>query len=104
MLEKLKNLLSSLNQNGIPFPLARDNKTGRGSYSKTFIIISSLYVQIGLIGKFTKLLEGIDMVSALSWFLICIGIDHFNRRIIINKEQGVILESKDDNSQNEKGN
>jgi len=100
-MDKIKEFLISLNQAGIPVPLARDNKTGQGSYGKTLIILSSIYVQIGLIGKFTEALKGIDMVSALSWFLICLGVDHFNKRIIINKTQGVVLESQDTKGNNQ---
>lgn len=92
MLEKLKEILFKLNQIGVPIILARDPKTGQGSVSLTLLFISSLYVQVGLIGKYSKLLEGIDVSQAINWFLICSGL-YFARKV--TKDDKTINVEKD---------
>lgn len=71
MLEKLKQLIIKLNSIGIPLPLLRDPKINGPSVSLTLLFISSLFVEAGLIGKFTKLLDGIDIAQSINWFMIC---------------------------------
>lgn len=95
MFDSIKDLLISLNSKGIPVPLIRDPKINMGSVSLTLVFISSLYVQVGLIGKYSKLLE-VDMTSAITWFALCMGLYHFNKRISIQKDRGITLESKDE--------
>lgn len=80
MLDKLKEFLNLLNSKGIPTPLIRDPKTGVGSVSLTLVFLSSLYVQIGLIGKYSKLLEGIDLNQAINFFMVSAGL-YFGRNL-----------------------
>lgn len=101
MLLSLKELLISLNKNGIPVPLVRDPKIEMGSVSLTLVFISSIYVQIGLIGKFSHWFD-IDMTSAITWFGLCMGLYHFNKRISFQKETGLILESQSSTEEKEK--
>lgn len=74
MPEKIKQFILKLNVYGIPVPLLRDPKSKGPSVSLTLLFISSLFVEAGLIGKFTKLLDGIDINQAINWFLICSGL------------------------------
>lgn len=80
MLDKLKNFANLLNSKGIPLPLAKDPKTGMASVSLTLLFLSSLYVQVGLIGKYSKMLDGIDLNQALNFFLISAGL-YFGRNL-----------------------
>lgn len=80
MLDKLKQFAKQLNSLGIPLPLVRDPKTGIASVSLTLLFISSIYVQVGLIGKYSKLLDGIDLNQAMNFFLISAGL-YFGRNL-----------------------
>ena len=80
MLDKIKELFSQLNSKGIPIPMVRDPKTGVASISLTLLIISALNVQAGLIGKYAKMLEGIDLNQALNFFMIAAGL-YFGRNL-----------------------
>lgn len=72
--DSIKQFIGKFNSRGIPVPLIRDPKSGNGSISLTLLFISSLFVEVGLIGKYSKLLEGIDIQQAINWFLICAGL------------------------------
>lgn len=82
MLDKIKEFIKKLNSAGIPLPLVHDPKSGP-SVSLTLLFLSSIYVQVGLIGKYSKLLEGIDVSQAINWFLICSGL-YFGRNLSTN--------------------
>ena len=71
LVAKWSNFVNNLNKKGIPLPLARDPKTGRGDVALTLVFLSSLWVQVALIGKFSKLLDGVDDATALNWFFGC---------------------------------
>lgn len=92
----IKNLLISMNKNGILVPLVHDPKVNKGSVTLTLVFISSLYVQIGLIGKYSKMLGDIDMTSAITWFALCMGLYGYNKKISINKTSGIVLESNEE--------
>jgi hypothetical protein len=80
MLDKLKEFAKQLNSLGIPLPMVRDPKTGIASVSLTLVVLSSIYVQVGLIGKYSKLLDGIDLNQAMNFFLISAGL-YFGRNL-----------------------
>lgn len=80
MLDKIKQFINLLNSKGIPVPLIKDPKTGIGSVSLTLVFLSSIYVQVGLIGKYSKLLDGIDLAQALNFFMISAGL-YFGRNL-----------------------
>jgi hypothetical protein len=80
MLDKLKEFAKQLNSLGIPLPMVRDPKTGMASVSLTLVVLSSIYVQVGLIGKYSKLLDGIDLNQAMNFFLISAGL-YFGRNL-----------------------
>lgn len=60
-----------MNKFGIPLPLVRDPKTGRGDVALTLVFLSSIWVQIGLVGKWAHWFQSIDMGQALNWFYAC---------------------------------
>jgi len=70
MVEKIKAFINTMNQYGIPLPLLRDNKVGRGSITYTLFVISGVLVVIGLIGKISKQLD-IDLSQAIYFFGTC---------------------------------
>src|SRR5271166_3331457 len=41
MFEKLQQLISSWNSQGLPLPMVRDPKTGQGSVTTTLVVVSS---------------------------------------------------------------
>jgi hypothetical protein len=78
--DKIIDMSRKLNQNGIYIPLLSDPKTKMGSVSLTLLFLSSVYVQFGLINKFAKIVDGVDMNNALEWFLITSGL-YFTRSL-----------------------
>lgn len=60
--------VNKLNSIGVPLPMVRDPKTGRGDVALTLVVTSSTLVMVGLIGKWSKLLGNIDMANALQFF------------------------------------
>ena len=91
LFEKWKQFIIYLHDRGIPVPLIRDN--GVGSVSLTLLFISSLYVQVGLIGKYSKMLETIDIGQALNFFMVCSGL-YFSRKISKDGKGGATLDEK----------
>lgn len=71
LLKDWKSFVARMNAIGVPLPTIRDPKSGRGDVALTLVVISSIYVQLGLIGKFTTYFQGIDIVQALNWFYAC---------------------------------
>lgn len=74
-IDDLKNKISEftvkLNKLGIPLPVIRDPKTGKGSVSLTLVFISFNIVAFGLIGKAAGILGGVDLAQALNLFYAC---------------------------------
>ncbi len=68
LLNKWKEFVNLMNSNGIPLPVVRDPKTGFGSVSLTLVVISSLLVVAGIIGKWSNKLGQIDIANALQFF------------------------------------
>lgn len=79
MPEKMKKLISDLQNKGIPLFFIRDYKSGQPSVSLTFFVISSLVVLIGLIGKYSNYLD-IDMKDSLYWNGMCAAL-YFGRNV-----------------------
>jgi hypothetical protein len=85
MLEKLKELLKKANENGIYLPMVRDPKTGAGSVSLTLVVMSFTACIVGLIGKWSGYLGGIDMTQALNLFMVCAGL-YWGRKLGSSKD------------------
>jgi hypothetical protein len=66
--KKWKNFVNSMNRYGIPVPTIRDPKTGVGSVSLTLVFLSSVFVIVGIVGKWSKVVGEIDMNNAMEFF------------------------------------
>lgn len=77
MLEKVKAFILKLNEFGVPLPLLRDPVKAQPSVSLTMVFIAFNMVLIGLIGKWSKILD-IDVQSAIYWFYGCCAL-YFGR-------------------------
>jgi hypothetical protein len=90
LIDKWNNFVSACNSKGIPIPLARDPKTGQGSVSLTMLFLSFNMVIVGLIGKYSKMLEGVDIGQALNLFTICSAL-YFGRKLSSSKDPKAAL-------------
>lgn len=63
-----KDLVNLMNSKGIPMPMVRDPKTGRGDVALTLVVMSSALIMMGLIGKWSGHLGGVDVPQALQFF------------------------------------
>lgn len=90
MMQKLKDLLTYMNERGIPVPQARDH--GRPSVSLTLLIISSIMVIFGILKVVIPQL-GIDVDGwlALAWF-VTNAVIYSNRGAKISKD-GIEIDS-----------
>lgn len=66
-----KRTVNRFNSQGIPLPTIRDPQTGKGSVSLTFVFISFNMVAVGVVGKWSGALGGIDIAQALNLFYAC---------------------------------
>jgi len=94
MIEKLKELLNKMNKLGIPIPMLRDPKHGVSSVSLTMMFTSFLVCIIGLIGKMSGFLGGVDMSAALTLLGITSGL-YFGRNVQFNKDNKISTKLKD---------
>lgn len=95
---KYKEFVNKLNSKGIPLPLLTDPKSGRGSVSYTMLWISFNLCVIGIIGKWAKALDGIDINQAQSLFYACAAL--YWGRGFQNGKNGSIIASKDFDGEN----
>lgn len=91
MLEKIKDFLVKMNQEGFPLPLLRDPKTGQGSVSLTMLVLSFNVVLLGLIGKSAGFLGGVDLTQAIYWNVLTASL-YFGRTLSYN---GKTVENKE---------
>lgn len=68
LVDKLKNWFISMNEDGIPIPLIRDNHLDKGTLPGTMFCISFLVAIVTLVGKITHLLGDVDYNNVL-WLL-----------------------------------
>lgn len=66
--KKWVKLVDRMNGKGVPLPTVRDPKTGMGSISLTLVFISSIFVIVGIVGKWAKIAGDIDMNNAMEFF------------------------------------
>lgn len=95
MLKWIKDVILYFNQSGVPVPLARDNKSP--SVSLTLLIISSIFVMLGLLSLTVPWLQ-VSFWESLSWFVTC-AVLYLNRGAKISKDGVEITSSKDDDEQ-----
>ena len=105
MLDKLKELVNYMNSKGIPIPVVRDPLFQTPSVTLTTVVVSFGMCVIGLIGKASGFLGGVDMSQALTLFGISCGI-YLGRRVGKNADGSLTVEegSKEtvDNSEEKK--
>lgn len=87
---KLKKAIDDGNTQGVPLPMVRDPKRGRGSLTATFSFLSFNLVLLGTLGKITKLVGDVDLTNALWLFGISLGA--YLGRTISKDEKGIKLE------------
>lgn len=88
--QKLKEFLEWMNQKGIPVPLARVDR--KPSVSLTLLILSSIFVMLGLIDPIVNL--GINVWEALMWHTLS-AVLYYNRSAKISKD-GIELDGDDE--------
>jgi hypothetical protein len=99
MEEKIKEFFRRANDYGIPIPMLRDPESDRASVSLTMVFISFNVVLVGLIGKASGFLGGINLEQAIYWFMVCCGL-YFGRKVTSGKD-GTNLEQKKKDESNE---
>lgn len=63
-----KAFVARMNASGIPMPLIRDPKERMGSVSLTLLFLASLWVQVGLLGKFSHIFGDVNLDQAMQFF------------------------------------
>lgn len=67
---KISKFINELNKYGVPLPMLKNPDTGTASVSLTMLFISFNIVVVGLIGKWSNLLEGVNLDQALTLFMV----------------------------------
>jgi hypothetical protein len=93
MLQKLKDLLTYMNETGINVPMARNK--GQPSVSLTLLILSSIFVMLALLSFSIKILQ-INFLNALTWH-IASAVLYYNRSAKISKD-GIEISSNNVNN------
>ena len=83
ILQYVKKAAEYMNERGIPVPLARDSSK-IPSVSLTLLIISSVFVMLGLLSLAVPYLQ-INFLEALSWHVTS-AVLYYNRGAKISKE------------------
>jgi hypothetical protein len=91
MFEKIKNWLLRMNEEGIPLPMLRDPKNGKGSVTLTMFWISFNIAVLTLAGKITKVIGDVDYSNVL-WLLGLTGGMYLGRKFQAGKDS-VTVES-----------
>lgn len=94
LIEKWKQFVSDMNSKGVPVPMIRDGKSGRGSVSLTLVFISFNVWLVSIIGKAAGALGGMDPSQTLNMFMVCSGL-YFGRKFQKDSDGKVSLEQKD---------
>lgn len=101
MLEKIKQFVNWMHEQGLPLPMLRDPKHGQPSVSYTMMIMSFTVCLAGLVGKISNFLGDVDMSQAL----ILLGITsslYFGRQSQINTLNKTLDFSADSEDNTEK--
>lgn len=82
-MDKLKNLISKFQKEGIPLVFIKDPINNTPSVSLTLLLISFCISLFALINKFAKIVEGVDIDNSLELLIICASL-YFGRSISKN--------------------
>lgn len=80
IIDKISKKLDDSNSNGVPIPTLRDPQTGKGSITLTMWFITFNIAIITLIGRVTKILDGVDYDSVL-WLFGITGGFYLGRKV-----------------------
>lgn len=97
MINKLKNLMEYLNKKGLPIPILRDS-TGLPSVSLTLLVLSSVFVILGLLSLSIPELQ-INFFEALCWHITS-AVLYYNRGAKISKD-GIEITNNDNTPKGE---
>ena len=101
MLDKLKEAVHYMNSKGIPIPVVRDPLFQTPSVTLTTVVVSFGMCVLGLIGKASGFLGGVDMSQALTLFGISSGI-YLGRRIGKSADGSLTVENSVDKPEENK--
>jgi hypothetical protein len=102
MLKKLREFAAYLNTRGIVLPWLRDPKTGSSSVSLTLTVVSFGVCILGLLGKATRFLDGVDVSDAKILFAISSSL-YFSRKLSTSMSKEVSITNTEvvEDSENE---
>lgn len=91
--ERIKDIIKTLNEKGLPMPFLRDPATQLPSVTLTMMVISFVVAVVSLIGKISISLKGIDTQQAIYLLLVTSGL-YLGRRV--TTKDGSTVESKEE--------
>lgn len=68
--EKIKKQISYWQKNGVPILFWRDEQKKAPSVSLTMMLISFILCVLSVIGKFTRIAEGVDVENSMQLLII----------------------------------
>jgi hypothetical protein len=95
LLERWKNFINDMNSKGVPMPMIRDSKTGRGSVSLTLVFLSFNLWIVSVVGKWSGQFGGISPSETLNMFMVCAGL-YFGRKMQKDPKGQITVEEKPD--------
>lgn len=87
MIQKIKLIISKMNEKGLPIPLVRNH--GVGSVSLTVFVLSTITMILSLFK-----IGDLNAWESLAWFVTCAALYH-NKRVKFSKDEFSIGEDKE---------
>ncbi len=94
LIQKLKDLIKKMNEAGVPLPMIRVD--GKPTLTGTLVFLSFNTALLGQLGRFSKLLQGVDLSQANYLFMISLGA-YLGRRFQGDGKGGSIDAKEPDN-------
>ncbi len=98
LVDKVKELIFKMNENGIPMPLIRDPAKDGPPISFTFYYVAGWLAIFSIIGKFTKLLGEID-VSGANYLFLTAAAMHLGHKMTSDGKNNITMEKDEDKPQ-----
>jgi hypothetical protein len=92
---KWSKFVSSLNDQGVPVPMIRDPKTGKGSVSLTLVFVSFNVCLISFFGRAAGFFGGVSQTESFNMFLAACGL-YFGRKFQKDGSKVEVSEEKKD--------
>jgi hypothetical protein len=80
MVNKLKQILKEMQENGVVLLFVRDPVSKQPSVSLTLLIVSFTLTVLSLLNKVAKLVDGVDIENTLQLLIICASL-YFGRSL-----------------------